>query len=212
MTTKLKLFNGALRALGQTPLASLSEENKSRRLLDAAWDDDAVRYCLAQGFWTFASRTSKFTYTSSVEASFGYRRVFEKPTDWINTARLCSDEFTSEPVLRYRDEGGYWYSDLDDLYIQYISDDAAFGNDLSGWSEPFTKFVRHYLASEICLDLTQDKAECERLEKKVLALRTDARSKDGMNQPTQFFPEGRFVRSRFGGRSSRDRIGNRLIG
>ena len=211
MTTKLKVYNGALRVLGETPLATLEENRKPRRLLDGEWDDGFVKGCLEQGQWNFALRTSKLTYTSSVETSFGYSRVFEKPVDWVNTTKLCSDERLQTPILDYRDEGGYWYADDNDLYIQYVSDDAAFGSDLSLWPESFSRYVRFNLAMAICIDLTQSETRYDKLEKQVPKILAAARSKDAMNQATQFLPEGRWSRARRGGRRA-DRTGSRLIG
>lgn len=210
MTTKLKIYNGALHILGETPLANILEARKPRRLLDAAWEDGAVRYCLEQGYWNFASRTSKFTHSSAVETSFGFLRVFEKPADWITTSRLCSDEYLQEPLIHYRDEGGYWYADLDDLYVQYITDDASFGGDLTLWPETFVRFIRYYLAREICMSLTQDNSRYDKLEAELGRLRTDARSKDAMNQPTQFPPAGRWTRARNSRLGQNDRVGSRL--
>lgn len=211
MTTKLKLYNGALRVLGETPLASLEENRKPRRLLDAVWDDGAVRYCLEQGLWNFALRTSKFTYSSSVEPRFGHSRIFEKPDDWVRTVKLCHDEYMNSPIADYRDEGAYWYADQDDLYIQYVSDHAAYGGDLSLWPETFTNYVRHYLSHEICRDLTQGETTLQKLQKETNRYLVDARSKDAMNQSAEFPPPGRWVRSRSNGKA-RDRTGSQLIG
>ncbi len=46
VTTKLQIFNGALRMCGERKLASLSEDRQPRRLLDDEWADGAVDYCL----------------------------------------------------------------------------------------------------------------------------------------------------------------------
>ena len=81
MTSKLTLFNGALRLLGERRLASLTEDRPARRYLDDAWDDGLVDDALEQGFWNFATRTVQMTASTSVEPEFGYRYAFQKPDD-----------------------------------------------------------------------------------------------------------------------------------
>ena len=51
MATKLSIYNGAAALLGETPLASLSEDRSVRYWLDRAWDDGVIDYCLEQGQW-----------------------------------------------------------------------------------------------------------------------------------------------------------------
>jgi hypothetical protein len=123
--TKLTLYNDALLLCGERFLASLTEEREPRRLLDRAWDGGAVRACLEMGQWGFAMRTIQLDYDSGIQPDFGYARAFVKPTDWVLTSGLCSDEFFRSPLTRYTDEAGYWYSDLDTIYVRYVSDDVA---------------------------------------------------------------------------------------
>src|SRR5258708_823139 len=122
MTDKLSLYNGALTEfLGERKLANLTENREPRRVLDEIWDGGALRYCLEQGLWNFAMRTIQLTYSPSVEPDFGFRYAFDKPTDWVRTAALCVDEFFRCPLLQYNDEAGFWFADIDTIYVRYIS-------------------------------------------------------------------------------------------
>ena len=47
MASKLSIYNGALRAIGERRLASLTEDRASRRELDDAYDD-VVANCLSR--------------------------------------------------------------------------------------------------------------------------------------------------------------------
>src|SRR6185369_1444544 len=111
-------YNNALLDVGERALASVTEPREPRRLLDIAWDSGAVEWCLEQGQWNFAMRSSKLDYSPSVEPPFGYRRAFNKPTDWIRTAAVASDEYFRVPLLTYVDESSYWFSDLDTIYVR----------------------------------------------------------------------------------------------
>ena len=131
-TTRLKLYNEALITfLGERALGSLAENREPRRVLDAVWDNGAIDYCLEQGLWNFATRAQQITYSPSVEPPFGYRYAFTKPDDYVRTAAVCSDERFNCPLTQYADEGGFWFADLDTLYVKYVSDDDQYGYDLS---------------------------------------------------------------------------------
>src|SRR3990167_1754361 len=131
--SKISLYNGALRLLGQTNLEDTDEAREPRYALDDAYDKGAVKQCLEQGVWNFALRSVEIDYDASITPTFGLTRAFAKPSDWVRTAIVSSDEYFRNPLAdtEYRDEGGYWYSDLDTMWIQYVSNDAAYGGDLS---------------------------------------------------------------------------------
>lgn len=200
---KLRLYNNALLNVGERFLASLDEAREPRYLLDLAWDSGAVDFCLEQGQWNFAMRTSKFDFSASVQPPFGYQRAFAKPGDWIRTAGVCSDEFFRQPLLNYTDEASYWFADLESIYVRYVSNDNDFGLNVALWPQSFTKVVHGYLATEIVDKLTQDKerrAEVKSDWKKTLL---DAKSKDAMDESTKFAPPGTWTTSRRGRRGGR---------
>jgi hypothetical protein len=149
VATKLTLYNDALMLLGERFLSALNEDREPRRLLDRAWDSGAVRACLAAGQWNFAMRSQMFDYDPGIQPDFGYQRGFEKPTDWVVTSSLCQDEHHTLPLLRYVDEAGYWYADIDTIFVRYVSDDAGYGNNLAEWPESFSDFVAAHLAWRI---------------------------------------------------------------
>jgi hypothetical protein len=215
MTTKLGIFNGALRLCKERKLASLTENREPRRLLDDAWGDitttGAVRLCLEFGQWTFATRTQRLDYSPSVEPDFGFRRAFDQPDDMVDVCAVCSDEYLRQPLLRYADERHYWYADLDEIYVSYVSSHSSYGGDLSLWPETFVKLVEAQLADEICGNLTG--ADSQRVAKALKDAKRDARSGDAMRKPTRFPPEGAWNMSRRWGSSGWDRGSrSRLIG
>jgi hypothetical protein len=207
MTTQLGLYNGALRVLKERKLASLSESREPRRLLDDAWDDGqtggAVKYCLEMGFWTFATRTVQLDYSPSVEPPFGYRFAFDQPEDMVRVCGIWSDEGFINPLLRYKDERHFWFTDIQTIYVSYVSNDPEYGADLSLWPESFAKLVEAYLAREIAGNLTQGESKVAAAEQNWKQAKLDARSIDAMNKPTSFPPPGTWNRSRHGN-SSRD--------
>lgn len=215
-TSRLKLYNDALLICGESFLASLSEEREPRRLLDHVWDNDGVRHCLSSGQWKFAMRTIRLDYDTSIAPDFGYRRAFVKPDDWVLTSAVCSDEFFTAPLIRYFEEAGYWYADIDQLYIRYVSDDDAYGGDLSLWPAKFSDFVAAHFASKIILKLTSEESKRDAIVHPRTGLRAryllEAKSVDAMADPTKFPPPGTWTSARLGqGRKDQGNRGN-LIG
>ncbi len=154
MTTKLQIYNGALSLIGDRLLASLTESRESRRLLDLVYDDDGVKACLEAGQWYFAMRSQKITYDPSISPTWGFRRVFDVPSDHVRTCALCSDEQFEIPLINYREEANFWYTDIDIIYVRFVSQDTNYGFDLSLWPQSFTEFVKAHFAYKISPTVT----------------------------------------------------------
>lgn len=195
---KLGCYNSALRIMGERKLANLSENRESRRVLDGVWDEDAVRYCLEQGQWQWASRSIKLEASDSVAPEFGYAYAFERPDDYVRTVQIATDEYFSNSLNQFTDESGYFFADVNILYLKFVSDDPEYGRDFSLWTPTFQRFVCAYLAYEASLRLTNSHAIQDRLELLVKKRLSDAQAKDGVNRPTMFPPTGTFVNARHG--------------
>lgn len=201
--TQLALYNEALRLIGERRLASLSENREPRRVLDDVWTDGAREYCLEQGQWNFAMRAVKITKSATIPA-FGYKNAFDKPSDFIRTAGVAEDEYFNVPLTRMLEEVGFWFADIDPIYVRYISSSASYGLDLTRWPKTFAKYVAAFLASEVVFTLTQS-TDKQRYILSILQQRlTDARSKDALNDATAFMPQGAWTASRRSG-ARRDR-------
>jgi hypothetical protein len=214
VTTKLDLYNGALLHCGERFLNSLTEQREPRRLLDRVWSSNGVKTCLEQGQWNFAMRTIQIDYDPTIEPPFGYNRAFEKPADWVLTTGLCADEFFRSPLTRYHDETGYWYADLDTIYVRMVSSLDSYGLDLNKWPESFREFVEAHFASKIILKLSNSQDELARVHTLRESLLKRAKSKAAMAEPTSFPARGnwslsrnRFPNRRDGGGSTGNLIG-----
>lgn len=216
--SQLSLYNAALSLLREREIASLSEDVENRRVMDGIWNrgSGAIRAVLEQGLWNFATRTSKFDASNNIVVDFGFPYGFEIPSDFVRLMGIASDEFFTNPLTAtdFVAEAGNWYANLTPIYVRYVSDGVDYGNNFAKWPETFCRFVEAYLAREAAPRLTKDDTEIKRAEDIYKKRLLDARSKDAMNEGTQFLPMGGWRRSRLGwGRSWRDG-GNRnsLIG
>lgn len=190
MVDKLSLYQGAALALGERKPSSLTENSVMRRRLDTAWDSGVVRGCLQRGLWNHAMRTVRSDYSPSVEPDFGYRRAFDKPTDWVRTAIVASDEYCRCALNEYADEATYLFADIDILYWRFVSDDAQYGMNFAGWPQNFTDFVEHSLAWKATKSTTGSENDAEAMEAKVKRFLKLSRSTDAMDEPTQFTRSG----------------------
>lgn len=199
-TTQLAIYNRALvEHLGERELASLAENREPRRVLDSVWGDltsGVVKQCLEQGDWKFAQRVTRLDYSGSITPTFGYRRAFEKPTDFVRISLLCTDEWFKTPLTQYTEETGLWFSDYEQLFLSYVSNDASYGGDMTLWPESFVSYVAGELALRACNRLKNNKTDKELLKKDVDDLLKEARSRDAMQGPTKFLPPGSWAKAR----------------
>lgn len=219
-TSRLQLYNDAALCAGERSLANLTEDTELRRLLDQVWNNGGVDGCLEEGQWEFAMRSVMIDYDPVIKPPFGYNRAFTKPTDWILTSAVCADEFFRVPLTRYVDEAGYWYSDLDQIYVRYVSNDPVYGANLGAWPKSFTEFVAAHFATQIILKLSDNDSRWSKFvnpENPEHSVRgralLKAKSRCAMSGPSASMAQGNWTRSRTRGVNRRDGGGTtNLIG
>lgn len=207
MTSRLALYNRALQLLGQRPLAALTDNNRARRELDTAWDNNAVQEVLEEGHWNYALRTVKLGASTSIEPDFGYTYAFAKPLDLVRLHAIAYDEFFHSPILQYANEAGYWFCNIDEIYVQYVSNDTAYGNSLGDMPESLQAYLCHLLAVRVGMPLTHDKALLEGLKRDLQRAKLNAMTQDASNQGVAFTPMGSWGRARLAGFGPRNREG-----
>ena len=195
--SKLNLWNGALTVLGERKLTSLTEAREPRYKLDDIWDNDAVNRCLQHGQWNFATRSVKLESSSSTTPTFGYQFAFDKPSDFIRTVGVTQDEYYDVPLTRYSDEAAWWFSDLDPIYVRYVSNDNEYGQDYAIWPFNFAEYVEHYLAYKLAPRLTGvTYGGDDGPEKALRKMLHKARSTDAMESPAKFPSKGSWASAR----------------
>lgn len=200
--TKLQLYNQALGMVGEGRLLTVTDNRPERHKLDQIWDEDPIKQTLEETYWEFATRTLEWNYNSAIEPSFGYSRAFDKPSNFVRTVALCSDEFFKAPLLEYQVEAGYWYCDLDTIYLRYVSDADNYGRDMSLWTELFRNCVAAKMAAELAIRLTKSQSMQDAMEKKYSKYVSDAKSLNAQEKPTQYLRPGSWTRARTGSISS----------
>ncbi len=204
MADRLAIYQGALRLLGTSQLASLSEDRPERHKLDAAWEP-CVDFLLEQALWNFAIRVVELSPDEDVEALFSYDYAFSKPDDWVRTGSISGTGVYSldEPFNDFEDQGGYWFASADILYVKYVSNDEAYGWNVGAWRQNFAKTVEAYLAFECGLPISADRGNRNDLYSLYKERLARAKNLDAVDERVQRRPKGSLVRARLGSRGSR---------
>lgn len=203
--TRLSIYNDALLLCGERALSTLTDNVESRYLLDQVWTNGGVQVCLEAGQWFFAMRTQKIDYSPSITPLFGYPTAFLKPADWVLTSALAADEFFRMPLTRYVDEAGYWYTDVQEIYVRFVSNDANYGNNLALWTQSFEEFVAAHFAWKVMLKLSADKEKVDSVFKTREKLKIEALNRSAMAEAEKFPAPGTWSISRQRGNNRRDR-------
>lgn len=201
MTDRLSIYNGALLAGKQRRLEELDEELDYVDDLDYVWDNGGIETCLAAGLWNFATRSAEITFTPSITPAFGYRYAIDKPTDFVRLVAISAEGSFHEPYLNYFDEGVYWFTDLESLFVRWISKDDDYGLDFARWPEQFTRYVESYFWYRIAGRVSG--ADPDDAEAKMERRLKIARGTDAANEASVFPPRGSWVRARGRGRQGR---------
>ena len=70
-----------------------------------------------------------------------FRHIIEPEATAFAAMRRTDEQF--------KDEAGFWYADLDTIYVRFVSNDATYGGDLANWPQSFINMVEGYLALKI---------------------------------------------------------------
>lgn len=142
VTSKLTVYNDALRELGSHPLANLTTANTRLQELEGAFPH-AIEYLISRADWNFARRRA--TLTGVADTSFSpYTYRYARPSDylrklWIKTA--ATDDFEIE----HAEIGAVFYGYASTALIEYVSDTSQ-NYDPANWPPHFTRCAVIYLA------------------------------------------------------------------
>lgn len=193
---KLSIYNDALAALGERNIASLTENREPRRVLDQFWTP-TVNYCLEQGFWKHAKRVIEAPALANVVPQFGYNCAIALPNDLIRIYVGSATPVLNPPLLDYKDEAGYIFSNVDPLYLAYISGDPMYGWNLGRWQNSFTQYVVARLARK-AWKIAKSAQVLKILVEEERKARMVAKANDAMSDPPGFSPTSTWVRARRG--------------
>ncbi len=167
-TTQLQIYKRAILLCRQTPITALTDTVESRRLCDVHYDD-TLQCIMEGGFWTCALRTIEMTLDTAVDAAFGFDYAHTMPTDFVRWQMVSAYDALTDQLdemdggKAFRIEGGYLWATTTPVYMRYVSNDAAYGLDLTKWSERMAEAASLELAARICAKLSGSDSMEDRL-------------------------------------------------
>ena len=203
-TNVLALYNIALASLGERVLDSTAENRETRKQLDMIYaaGNGAINYWLEQGMWNFAMRETTSTASAST-GNFNFRYSHDKPTDFVRLSAISLDQTFGSLVTRYEFQATHIRAETDTLYLRYVSNTTAYGNDLTKWPDSFIQWAGHWLGVQVApyaVTAGNSNIDIPSLKRDAHRLLVDARSKDGQQEPVRFQPMGNWARARLGRR------------
>ena len=193
MADRLALYNEALRHLGERKLASLTEDQESRFLLDTEYDS-ALKLCLRRGYWNFAMRAVKLDF--DITPVFGYQFGFTKPNDWLKTDVISASETFNPPEIDFQDQYGFWLANTKTMYFRFVS--TTTGMVEANFPPDYAEYVSGFLALTIMPRITQASEDSIiKFERRVERMLKVAQANDAMDQGPRRLPLGSWVTSRF---------------
>ena len=151
---KLGIYNDALLLLGQTSLASETEDREIRYKLDDTYNLNAVDYCLELSQPTFANKTIELN-SALASSEHDLDSVHTLPSDYISIVGVYSDSKLDQEISRYLLEDDTLACEYPTIYLRYTSN----GYELSKWSAAFAYLVSVYLATKLALRYAPDELE-----------------------------------------------------
>lgn len=193
--SQLGIYNKSLRHLEERKLLSLQENREPLRYLNDEWQD-AVNFCLYQGYWNFSIRLQEIPADTTQGPNFGFEYSFAKPADWVRTFQIADNDHFMPLLRNYSDQNNVWYADISPIYVKFISNDPNFGLNMSLWTPGFVEYLAAYLARLLVPRIKQAESKIDRLDKVLKQARAAAKATDAMDLPPGQIPYGTWVMSR----------------
>lgn len=195
----LQVYNKALLLLGVDHLVSVDDDSLARVKLDVSVSAGVVEQVLEDIGWAFARTSTKMTYNPSLEPDWGYKYVFDKPSDMTRLHGIFTDEYCNDPLQYYKDEGDRWFCDLTEIYVEYV--ESSFLTNPSNWPQYFSNIIAAEMAAEAGPGIPGALVDNALHERKRLTEK--GYNNDAMQAPPQQIHAGNWSRSRGGyGRGS----------
>jgi len=189
------VYNDALLLMGLEEITSNTDDSNRRSKLDRALDAGLVADLLEDTGWQFGKISTQIDFDPSAEPAWGYTRAIPKPTDMHRLDGVWTDEYMRSPLKRYSDEGDYWFSDYDTVYISYVSTD--FLVNPSNWPVYFKRLVAARMAKDAAPSLVKTEgADFENANMVYEERKASAMSNDVMQSPPRLLTTGNWVGSR----------------
>lgn len=195
MATEVSVCSNALLRLGAHPINSFDEGNPNGsniehvRLASNLWPT-IRRSVLRAATWNCAIKRVLLSPVAEAPA-FGFRRQFNRPSDWLRTIKIGTDE---RDRFHYRMEGGTFLADIDALPLVYVFDNT----NPASWDSALVGAVEIAMAHAMAYAVTGSTSLRAELREELRDVLAQARNVDGQDEPAEIMGNDVLLASRFG--------------
>lgn len=182
MSSKVSISNQALVRIGVDTISSLMENSEQARLCNLIFSQN-LDYLLQLYPWNFALVKASLAQ-SSTDPLYGYANAFQLPTD-----PYCLQVVEVENDYTYKIEGRLLLTNEPFVNITYIKRVT----DINELSALFIETMVFYLASQLCLPLTNDKGINNDMQTKFQMALQKARLRDAQEDTAKTMRESSWV-------------------
>lgn len=210
MPSPTDIANRALAHLGQNRVTSIDERTVEADIIRDVYDE-VRKGALRAHPWNFAIRRAVLGPDTTAPA-FGWRFRFRKPAanerefhaGWLRTLTIHDTDRAEQgryhdigrdPQIPYEDEGGFFLSNVDTLYLRYVADIP----DINRWDSLAREYFALTLGAEVAIRFTESNTRQSTLYEMAGRKLVQARAVDGMDTPSRQYPIGSWERARIGG-------------
>jgi len=202
MTTRIKLYNKSLGFVGGQRLHSttgLTENVTTRYELDAVYDD-ALQYMLEQAAWKPFLRSVRIEADPDIDPGFGHQYGYSIPSDYVRLAGISNDEyFTPGNEPDYTEENGYFFLNVDQFYLKYVSNGVNYGLDLAKYPQHYCEALAAWMAYKCVLPISGDRGDRNDILAQHNRALNISKRLHALSDPVKLKPAGRWAMSRGGG-------------
>lgn len=196
------IYNDALLIMGLPKITANAGDSNRRTQLDAAIDAGIVADMLENIGWQFALESTKSQYDPGIEPAWGYRRAHAEPADMHRIDGIFYDEYMQTPLKLYKHESGYFFTDNDEFYLQYVSTDYLVNP--ANWPMFFRRLVAAKMAKDAAPSLRTEGADADNASLVFAERESDAKGNDAVQSPPRILSAGNWTRGRYNN-TNRDR-------
>jgi hypothetical protein len=197
MADKVEIANLALQEMGAEPITSLSDDQKTARVINLRFDSLRDSF-LRMHSWNFAKARARLSRLEDSPA-FGFRFAYALPSDWLRTLHVTTDASTkpehqvTEP--HYQIEGKQLLADHDEVFMMYLRRVT----NTEEWDELALDAFVLFLASRTARAITQNLDLAQSLADDFRIKLGEARFYDATDEPAQRLESDEWLVSRFHG-------------
>ncbi len=192
--SKTEICNLAISWLGGNTIMSVDDDESLEARLCRANYDMSRRAVLEEREWTFAVKRGSLTPLAATP-EFGYSSSFLVPPDLLRSIGVYAprdDDRTQPPMLKHVIEGGMIYANLNEISIKYIYD----LQNTKKFSSLFDQTLASHIARNICLALTENATQQDRMQNLYEDNLNRAASSDGLQGSREMLEQSQMEQSR----------------